>query len=274
MLGAIAGDMIGSPHEGRSPGLEDFSLFTSRSVFTDDTILSVAVADAILSEKPFGASLREWGRRYPNAGYGSQFYDWLHSPSDPGPYNSYGNGSAMRVAPIGWAFRDFQEVVTWADKSARPTHNHPEGLRGAHAVAGAVWAGRQNPTPQVMEGLFTGTFGYDINAIAARIRDGQVLAATCQDTIPAAAIACLTSKSFEEAVRKAVSFGGDTDTLACIAGAIAEAWFGGVPPEVEEEVRHRLDRPLLRVVDDFTRRFCKGKPKLSAVPTNPPEQRG
>jgi ADP-ribosylglycohydrolase len=270
MLGAIAGDMIGAPHEGRSPGLKEFTLFTSRSIFTDDTVLTVAIADAILSARPFGATLREWGQRYPNAGYGSQFYDWLHTPSDPGPYNSYGNGSAMRVAPIGWAFDEFQEVVDWADKSAWPTHNHPEGLKGAHAVAGAIWAARQGPTPQVLEALFSQTFGYDINAIVLRLREGQVLASTCQDTVPAAAIACLSSGSFEDAVRKAVSFGGDTDTLACIAGAIAEAWFGGVPREVEEEVRSRLDKPLLRVVDDFTRRYCKAKPRLTVVRTKLP----
>ncbi len=229
MLGAIAGDMIGAPHEGRSPGLKDFTLFTARSEYTDDTILTVAVADAILSGKPFGVALRDWGRRYPNAGYGSQFYDWLQMPADPGPYNSYGNGSAMRVSPVGWAFDDFQDVVNWADLSARPTHNHPEGLRGAHAVAGTIWAARRKPTAQVLEATVTQTFGYDINSVVRRICEGQVLASTCQDTVPAAAIACLGSKTFEDAIPKSclVWRRHGYRRLYCWL-AFAEAWFGGV----------------------------------------------
>lgn len=267
MFGAIAGDVIGSAHEGRPPGLKDFTLLTSRSVFTDDTVLTIAVASAILDGQDFGVSIRKWGKCYPNAGYGHGFYTWLNG-SDVGPYNSYGNGSAMRVSPVGWAFNDLHSVAAQAGKSAVVTHNHPEGMKGAQAIATAVFAARMGHTKQQIAKMLSSGFGYDLEASHAKIRDGAISASTCQETVPAAAIAFLLSNDFEDAIRNAVFFGGDTDTTACITGAIAEAFYGGVPQAIEEEVRCRLDKEMLRVVDTFTRRFCKKSVNLTVVSNN------
>lgn len=254
MLGAIAGDIIGSTHEGGSPGLKDFSLFTSRSTFTDDTVMTIAVASAILDGGDFGLSIRRWGRRYPSAGYGHSFYEWLHGP-DTGPYNSYGNGSAMRVSPVAWAFENLDDVISQADKSACVTHNHPEGIKGAQAIAAAVFAARNGRTKQQISELLTKDFGYDLEARHARLRDGQISSSNCQETVPTAAIAFLLSNDFEDTIRNAVFFGGDADTNASIAGAIAEAFYGGVPDAIEHEIRSRLPKDLLHVVDEFSSRY-------------------
>ena len=256
MLGAIAGDMIGSEYEGRSPGLPIGKLFTSRSTFTDDTVMAVAVADAILSGKPYAFALREWARRYPSAGYGHKFYEWMSADKDPGPYNSCGNGSAMRAPPIGWAFADGEEVLQEAERSALPTHDHPEGIAGAQRVAQAIWAARHGSSREQILRQLEAECGKHWGPTRAKICNGFIVDATCQQTVPAAAMALSVSRDFESAIRAAIYTGGDTDTTACIAGALAEAVYGGVPKAIEAEVMGRLDTPMREVVVAFRGRFC------------------
>lgn len=254
MIGAIAGDIIGSVHEGTLPKSKDFPLFVARSRFTDDTVLTIAVANAIREGTEFGASIRRWGRRYPNAGYGGWFRDWLFRDDAP-PYNSFGNGSAMRVAAVGWAFDDLEAVLREATKSAEVTHNHPEGIKGAQAIAAAVLIARTGQPKDRIAALLSDRFGYDCTTeLSVQQRRGE-FDVTCQVTVPAAAVAFLQSTSFEDAVRNAVSFGGDADTLACIAGAMAEAHYGGVPAEIQAEALRRLDDPLRAEVVAFARHY-------------------
>ena len=267
MLGAIAGDVIGSVHEGRSPGLKDFPLFTSRSCFTDDTVLTVAVADAILNDQDYGVAIRKWGQRYLTAGYGHRFYTWLTGP-DTGPYNSFGNGAAMRVSPVGWAFNDGTEISKHAVMSAAVSHNHPEGIKGAQAVAGAVGGARAGHSKEEIAAWLHKVFGYNCSLSLEELRERGGVGVTCQETVPAAVSAFLWSTDFEDAVRNAVSLGGDTDTTACIAGAIADAYYGGVPEVIALAALRRLDRPLFKVFDRFWLRYRQQGRRLRVVPTD------
>lgn len=253
MIGAIAGDIIGSVHEGTLAKVKDFPLFVSGSTFTDDTVLTVAVASAVRQGEDYSIAIRRWGRRYPNAGYGGWFYDWLMQ-DDAGPYNSFGNGSAMRVGAIGWAFNDLNIVLREATKSAEVTHNHPEGIKGAQAVAAAILYARSGQTKDQIAALLSERFGYDCTRGLSVLRDRSGFDVTCQGTVPAAAAAFLESTGFEDAVRNAISLGGDADTLACIAGAIAEAHYGSVPGPIQVEVLRRLDDVLRAEVGEFARR--------------------
>jgi len=241
-------------HEGAFPKAKDFPLFVPQSRFTDDTVLTIAVASAIREDAEFGTSIRRWGRRYPNAGYGGWFRDWLFR-EDAGPYNSFGNGSAMRVAAVGWAFDDLEVVLRKATSSAEVTHNHPEGIKGAQAVAATVLVARTGQTKDQIAALLSDRFGYDCTTGLSVLQSRGGFDVTCQGTVPAAAVAFLQSSSFEDAVRNAVSFGGDADTLACIAGAMAEAHYGSVPTEIQTEVLRRLDDPLRAEVVAFARRY-------------------
>ena len=225
MIGAIAGDVIGSVYEGAPAPREGFPLFVPASTFTDDTVLTVAVACAIREGVAFARALRRWGRRYPGAGYGGWFRGWLFR-DDIAPYNSFGNGSAMRVSPIGWAFDDLDAVLHKAAESAAVTHNHPEGIKGAQAVAAAILRARTGATKDEIAALLADRFGYDCGIPLSAFRRRGGFDVTCQGTVPAAAAAFLESTGFEDALRNAVSLGGDTDTLACIAGAVAEAYPG------------------------------------------------
>lgn len=254
MIGAISGDVIGSVHEGALPKAKDFPLFVARSAFTDDTVLTIAVASAIREGVAFGTSIRRWGRRYPNAGYGGWFRDWLFR-EDEAPYNSFGNGSAMRVAAVGWAFDDLEVVLREATKSAEVTHNHPEGIKGAQAVAAAVFLGRTGETKDRIAAMLSDRFRYECTMELSVVQSRGEFDVTCQGTVPAAAVAFLQSTGFEDAVRNAVSFGGDADTLACIAGAMAEAHYGGVPAAIQAEVLRRLDDPLRAEVLAFARHY-------------------
>lgn len=254
MIGAIAGDVIGSVHEGGPPRAKDFPLFVAGSTFTDDTVLTVAVAHAIREGVGFAASLRRWGRRYPGAGYGGWFYDWLFSDA-AGPYNSFGNGSAMRVAAVAWTFDELDSVLREAARSAEVTHNHPEGVKGAQATAAAVFCARTGQTKDQIAALLSDRFGYDCSVGLSRLQACGGFDVTCQGTVPAAAVAFLESTGFEDAVRNAVSLGGDADTLACIAGAMAEAHYGGVPAAIQAEVLGRLDDALRAEVLAFAGQF-------------------
>jgi ADP-ribosylglycohydrolase len=254
MIGAISGDVIGSVHEGAPAKPKDFPLFAPGSTFTDDSVLTVAVASAIREGIEYGTSIRRWGRRYPYAGYGGWFRDWLFS-EDAAPYNSFGNGSAMRVAAIGWAFEDLDVVLREATKSAEVTHNHPEGIKGAQAVAAAIFVARAGQGKDQIAALLCDRFGYDCTMGLSALQRRGGFDVTCQGTVPAAAEAFLHSTDFEDAVRNAVSFGGDADTLACIAGAMAEAYYGSVPTEIQRQVLGRLDQALRAQVTAFARHY-------------------
>ncbi len=254
MLGAIAGDIIGSVFEGSGRKDTDFPLFSSRSTFTDDTVLTIAVAAVQLEGGDYASTLRLFGSRYPERGYGGSFYQWLHDDS-LGPYNSWGNGSAMRVSPVGYAAKSVENVLTEAQQSAVVTHNHPEGVRGAQATALAIFLARNGASKSELRLELTERFGYNLDRSVEEIRPGYAFDVSCQGSVPEAIICFLDSSDVEGAIRLAVSLGGDADTMACIAGGIAEAFYGGVPEVIEAEVRNRLPHDLLGVVDRFRARF-------------------
>src|SRR5215211_5707687 len=239
MLGVIAGDVIGSRFEWEPIKTTDFPLFHPLCRFTDDTVLTIATASAILHGTPFADAYLDFGRRYPRAGYGGNFHIWL-AAKDPQPYNSYGNGSAMRVAPVGWACPDEQRVLREAERSAVVTHNHPEGVKGAQATALAVFMARRGASKNDIREAITSRFGYDLNRSTDQIRPSYYFDVTCQGTVPEAIIAFLESTDYENAVRLAVSLGGDSDTLGAITGGIAHAFYGQVPDAITERVRELL----------------------------------
>ncbi|HDP24475.1 MAG TPA: ADP-ribosylglycohydrolase family protein [Deltaproteobacteria bacterium] len=255
MIGAIAGDIVGSVYESRPIKTKDFPLFHSESVFTDDTVLTVAVAEAILTGRPYENSIREIGRRHPYAGYGGSFFHWLHSDA-PHPYNSWGNGSAMRVSPVGFAFDREEEVLREAARSAEITHNHPEGIKGAQATALAILLARTFRDRDRIRDEISGRFGYDLTRTVDDIRPTYSFDVSCQGTVPEAIIAFLGSTSFEDALRNAVSLGGDSDTLACITGGIAEAFYGEVPAEIITQVKQRLSPDLREITARFREHYC------------------
>ncbi len=262
MYGAILGDMIGSPYEfGKKMKRKDFPLFVRASRFTDDTVMTVAVADALLDcrEKPREEQLRvltermrQWGRRYPDAGYGGRFSRWLLSP-DPRPYNSWGNGSAMRVSAAGWLCGSLEETRRVAAATALVTHDHPEGIKGAEAVAAAIWLARSGAGKEEIRDYTERNFHYDLSHTCEEIRPDYTFDVSCQGTVPPAIIAFLEAESFEDNLRTAVSLGGDCDTLTCISAAIGEA-FWGVPEELKAECRKRLPEDMLEVMDRFAAR--------------------
>jgi ADP-ribosylglycohydrolase len=254
MIGAIAGDIIGSIYEQHQIKTKAFPLFDDWCRFTDDTVLTVAVASAILTKRPYQHTLWEIGRQYLWAGYGGSFFRWLQS-DNPQAYNSWGNGSAMRVSPVGWAFSAEDEVLRQARMAAEVSHNHPEGIKGAQATALAIFLARRGTGKEKIRVRIAEMFGYDLNRSVDSIRPGYVFDLSCQGTVPEAIIAFLDSKSYEDAIRNAVSLGGDSDTLACITGGIAEGFYGGVGDDIELEVYKRLTPDLLQIVQDFRQRY-------------------
>jgi ADP-ribosylglycohydrolase len=254
MLGAIAGDVIGSVHEGAGTKTKDFRLFVRRSRFTDDSVLTSATADALLTEKGYVAAYHEYYHDYPLAGYGGQFIEWAHERRDD-PYYSWGNGSAMRVSPVGWAFDTLDAVLAEARRSAAVTHDHPEGIKGAQATATAVFLARTGATKDDIRREITDRFGYDLDTPLGVIRPMYTFDVSCQGSVPQSIRAFLESTDYEDAVRNAISLGGDADTMACISGAIAEPFYGGVPADIEREVLARLDERLTAVLKAFRERF-------------------
>lgn len=250
MLGAIAGDIIGSVYEMHGIKSKKFPLFDPRCTFTDDTVLTVAVAEAILTGQSYLACCRRMGRSYPHAGYGGSFLQWLRA-EDPRPYNSWGNGAAMRVSPVGFAFTTEEEVLHQAKRTAEITHNHPEGIKGAQATALAVFMARTGHDKAAIKSSVVEYFGYDLDRSIDGIRPGYSFDISCQGTVPEAIIAFLDSSSYEDAIRNAVSLGGDSDTLACIAGGIADAYYGGVSDEIAGKVEELLTPHLWKVIKAF-----------------------
>jgi len=250
MLGAIAGDIIGSPYEHFPIKHEDFPLFSSASRFTDDTVMTIATAQALMGDGDYAGNYRRFFHLYPNAGYGKSFIQWAKSQSRE-PYNSYGNGSAMRVGPIGFAFDTLEETLAEARRSAEVTHNHEEGIKGAQCIAAAQFLARTGADQSAIRKYVTAAFKYDLSMPYAQLQAGYSFDVTCQGTVPAALCAFLESSDWEDAVRKAVALGGDSDTLASIVGAIADAFYGGVPATLTEETHRRLDAQLREVVAEF-----------------------
>ncbi len=255
LLGAIIGDIIGSPYEHSFIKTEEFPLFIEKSTFTDDTVLTVAIADGVMGDRDYSKSLRQYHRLYPDRGYGDSFYLWASSETSK-PYGSFGNGSAMRVSPIGFAFNDLESVVLEATRSAEVTHNHTEGIKGAQATASAVFLARIGKTKREIADYIESSFDYDLTEPIASVRKWYSFDPTSHGTVPHSIRAFLESKDFVDAIRKAVSLGGDSDTLACIAGSIAHAYYRHIPDRVVEEAVHLLDDRLRSVTQEFCSRFC------------------
>lgn len=255
MIGAIAGDIIGSVFEQNPIKTTTFPLFAQTSRFTDDTVLSVAVADAILNQTDYAVALKTYACMYPTAGYGTSFFSWMQS-DDPKPYNSWGNGSAMRVSAVGFAFDSVREVLREAQNSAAVTHNHPEGIKGAQATALAIFLARQGVAKPDIRRHIRHRFHYNLERSLAEMRPHYAFDISCQGSVPESIMAFLESENFEDAIRLAVSMGGDSDTMACIAGGIAQAYYGQIPSDIMLQVRQRLPEALLHIIDQFNSTYA------------------
>ena len=259
MYGALLGDMIGTPYEfDRGSKTKNFPLFNEESQWTDDSVMTIAVAEALMQagdaaeeqvKEELVRSMQTWGRRYPDAGYGARFIYWIFA-EDPAPYGSYGNGSAMRVSSAGWLYDSLEETRKYARLSAVVSHDHPEGIKGAEAIASAIFLARTGHTKEEIKDYIIREFGYDLSRTCDEIRPTYFHIETCQKTVPEALTAFLEGKDFEDVIRTAVSLGGDCDTLTCIAGSIAEAFYG-VPDAMKEECRKRLEPEMLTVLNKF-----------------------
>ena len=260
MYGAILGDIIGSRFEfDRGGWTKEFKLFTGESTWTDDTAMTVAVAEALIEagkdadmqtlEKAVRTSLRKWGHMYPYAGYGGRFYDWLHSENDE-PYYSYGNGSAMRVSAAGLLYDSLERTREAARATANVTHNHPEGIKGAECTAAVMYLARTGMPKEEIRDYVINEFGYNLSESVDELRARHGHYESCMDSLPKALTSFFEGTGFEDIIRNAVSLGGDTDTLAAIAGAMAEACYG-VPAELKEECRDRIPEDMREVLDKF-----------------------
>lgn len=250
MIGAIAGDVIGSIYETSGWKSKDFPLLGFQYAFTDDTVLTVAVARAILNGSPYRDVVIDLGRKYPHCGYSRRFKQWLFS-DEQAPYQSCGNGSAMRVSSVGFAFNTEEEVLAEAKKTAEFSHNHPEGIKGAQATALAIFRARTGASKEDIRTEIADRFVYNLSRTVDEIRPDYGFNGTCQGTVPEAIVSFLDSESYEDAIRNAVSLGGDADTLACITGGIAQAYYGGVPEEIIQWTKQRLDHELLEITESF-----------------------
>lgn len=258
MLGAIAGDIIGSVYEHRPIKTIDFPLFQSHSRFTDDTVMTLAVARSILLGSGYGREMKSLGRIYPQAGYGENFRKWLDE-NEIRPYGSWGNGSAMRVSPVGFAFDTEVDVLQEAKHSAEVSHNHPEGIKGAQAVALAILLARKGSSKSEIRERISRDFSYDLTRSLEKIRPSYKFDVSCQGSVPEGITAFLESEDYEDAVRKAISLGGDSDTLACIAGGIAQAFYKQIPGEIIFGVKERLPDNLWSILETFQKQYPQEK---------------
>jgi ADP-ribosylglycohydrolase len=254
MIGAIAGDIIGSVYEGCATKAIDFPLFSPQSRFTDDTVLTVAVADWILKGGDLIDIFHTYVATYPHAGYGMSFRNWAKEKQRD-PYNSWGNGAAMRVSPVGFAFDSLDTVLAKAKEAAEVTHNHPEGIKGAQATAAAVFLARTTQDKAEIKHYIQTIFGYNLERTLNDIRPYYEFDVSCQGSVPESIIAFLESTDYEQTIRNAISLGGDADTMACIAGGIAQAYYGEIPNTIQEQTYSRLDGRLIPVVNDFQAQF-------------------
>lgn len=250
MLGAIVGDIIGSPYEFNNHRSTDFTLFPPEADFTDDTVLTVAVAEAILEGRPFHCALQHWYLKYPHCSFGGSFHNWGRSGGSA-PYGSWGNGSAMRVSPCGWAGTDEMEALELAHASAAVTHNHAEGIKGAQAVALAIFMARNDCPRERIAARIAEKFGYELDHDLEQLRAESRFDVSCQGSVPQAITCFLQAEDFEDSIRKAVSIGGDSDTIAAITGSIAEAWFGGVPESILATAWKRIPLEMREFIEAF-----------------------
>jgi len=257
MIGAIAGDIIGSVYEWKNIKTKQFVLFSPDCCFTDDSVLTVALAQSILTGTDYTSLMKSYYQRYPDAGYGGFFHQWAQT-REARPYNSWGNGAAMRISPVGFAFPTLEEVLARATDYTAVTHNHPEGIKGARAVAAAIFLARTGSTKDEIRNYTAANFGYDLSLSVDEIRPAYKFDESCQGTVPQAFVCFLESTDFEDAIRNAISLGGDSDTLACITGGIAQAHYG-VPAGIAERAMSILDEDLRSVTDRFMHRYCAGK---------------
>ena len=261
MLGAIVGDIAGSVYEWGNVKTTEFQLFSRACTFTDDSVMTIAVAHAMLdafdgenlSQPKLVDIMQSYGRMYPNAGYGGRFYQWIANPH-PKPYNSYGNGSAMRVSPVAWVSDDLDTVERLAAATAEVTHNHPEGVKGAQATASSILLARQGADNSVIRSYIEERYGYDLSFTIDEIRPAYTFDVSCQGSVPQAIVAFLESTSFENALRLAISLGGDSDTIAAICCSIAQARYG-IPAPLAKEAASRLTPHLRSAAETFCTRF-------------------
>ena len=254
MIGAIAGDMLGAPYEGHPTKRMNFTLFPPTGSYTDDTVLTLAVARSILEEEDVSTCLARFALKYPSLSYGGSFRVWANS-WDRRPYNSWGNGSAMRVSPVGFAYASVDNVLAHAKRTAEVTHNHPEGIKGAQATALAIFLARQGGDRDTIRREISSRFDYDLGRTVDEIKPSYGFDVSCMGSVPESIIAFLDSTDYESTIRNAISLGGDADTMACIAGGIAQAFYKAVPSEIVAFVRRKLPRGLLDILDRFNERF-------------------
>lgn len=258
IIGAVCGDIIGSTREFNPVKIKDFELIQDRSRFTDDTVLTLAVASWLLKDqshkhRTLAGEIKSLCREYPRAGYGGRFKAWINS-GDYRPYNSWGNGSAMRVSPVSWAGKSLEEVEKLAKISSEVTHNNPEGIRGAVAVAGATYLAGAGEDKDVIRNYVEEKCYYDLSRSLDSIRPEYKFEVSCQKSVPEAIICFLEGNSYEDTVRNAVSLGGDSDTQAAISGSIAAAYYD-VPAEIYTPCMERLDNTLLNILTDFNEKY-------------------
>lgn len=255
MFGAIVGDVIGSVFEWDNYKGTDFEMFHPTTDFTDDTVLSIATAEVLLDHSDYTDAYQNYGQTYPGRGYGGRFGDWIYS-EDALPYNSWGNGSAMRVSPVGFMFNSVEQVLLEAEKSAIVTHSHPEGIKGAQATALSIFLARKGNSKDTIRKIISNQFDYDLTRTVNSIRPNYKFNESCQETVPEAIIAFLDSENFEDAIRLAISLGGDSDTLACITGGIAQAYYKEIPKYIIDGVNALLPIEFKAIVEEFN---CKCK---------------
>ena len=254
MFGALCGDFIGSVYEFDNIKTTHFELVSSGCSFTDDTVLTVAIAEAFLNKTDIAESIKKWVSLYPDAGYGGMFRKWISKNSNM-PYNSFGNGSAMRVSAAGWVGTNIAHTMNLALQTAVVTHNHPEGIKGAQATAVAIFMARKGYSKSEISNYISEKFGYNLSQTTDEIRPSYSFNAICQETVPQAIICFLESKNWEEAIRLAISLGGDSDTLAAICGSIAEAFYGGVPQEILDAILPKIPKDILTVLNSFSQKY-------------------
>jgi len=259
MLGSIIGDIIGSIWEGRQSKSKDVELFCEYNTFTDDSALTLAIAEAILEKTDYQSEIIKYYMRYPDAGYGHLFKEWAKSDK-PKPYNSYGNGSAMRVSPIGFAFNDLDTVLAEAKKSAEMTHNSPDGIAGAKAIALAILMARQGESKERIRAQVGKRFRFEIDDSVEELKqfnteNWEVIGSSTRDSVPVALLCFLDSTDYEDTIRNALYLGGDTDTIACMAGGIAQAYYKEIPEWIVTESRNRLNDEQLAIVDRFNQKY-------------------
>lgn len=263
MLGGIIGDIVGSRFEWNNHRSEDFDFISEKCFFTDDTVLTIATADCLLSAGDYSSIYQTYARRYPNSGYGGRFRVWMNSDS-PKPYRSFGNGSAMRVSPVGWFFPDLESTLKEARRSAEVTHDHREGIKGAESIAAAIFLARSKRSKQEIRSYIESNFQYNLDFSLQELQRSYEFDETCQGSVPQSIYCFLISSSFEDAIRKSISIGGDSDTIACITGSIAEAFYGEIPKDYIMKAKNLLKSELKEVLEKFSMNLKINENRISS----------